>query len=190
MAISDTAICNIALLHVGGGRILSLGDETSEEGVACEILYQPTVDEVLSSAPWSCATTRRALASLSDDIIGEDFAYSFQLPSTPYCLLPLDMIGAEKAEWKVEGRVLYTNQSEVNLRFVQRLTDPSRFDALLVKAISYRLAADLAVDLSESRANRQDMLVLYEAQRKKALIIDAKRRGQDQDTALFIDSGR
>jgi len=190
MAISDTAICNMALMHVGGGRILSLGDEVSEEGVACNILYQPTVDEVLSSAPWSCAIARRALSPLSSDIIGEDFGYSYQLPNNPYCLVPLEMIGAEDAEWKVENRVLYTNQSEVNLRFIQRLTDPSRFDPLLVKAIAYRLAADLAVNISHSTANRKDMMVYYDLQRKKAIIIDAQRRGRNQTTALFVNSGR
>jgi len=190
MAISDTAICNMALLHVGGGRILALGDEDSEEGITCNILYQPTVDEVLASAPWSCAITRRALASLSDDIIGEDFAYSYQLPSAPYCLTPLEMIGAKDEEWKVEGRVLYTNQSTVNLRFIQRLADPSKFDPLLVKAIAYRLAADLAVNLSHSTGNRREMLLFYEAQRKRAIALDAQRRGQDKATALFINSGR
>jgi len=190
MAISDTAICNIALMHVGGGRILSLGDDESEEGIACNILYQSTVDEVLASAPWSCAIARRALAQLSGDIIGEDFAYSYQLPSNPYCLTPLEMIGAENEEWKVEGRILYANQSTVNLRFIQRLNDPSKFDPLLVKAIAYRLAADLAVDLSHSTGNRNDMLMFYEAQRKRAIVIDSQRRGQDKATALFINSGR
>jgi hypothetical protein len=73
---------------------------------------------------------------------------------------------------------------------VQRLIDPSKFDPLLVKAISYRLAADLAVTLSHSLKNRQEMLALYELQRKRAITIDVQRRGQDKATSLFINSGR
>jgi len=190
MSISDTQICNLALLHVGAGRITSLGDDASEEGIVCNILYQPTVDEVLASAPWSCAIARRSLAQRSEDIVGEDYSYSYQLPSDPYCLTPLEMIGAESEEFKVEGRILYTNQSEVDLRFIKRITDPSQFDPLLVKAIAYRLAADLAVTLSHSLNNRAAMIVMYEQQRKRAIAIDSQRRGKEKDTALFINSGR
>jgi len=32
--------------------------------------------------------------------------------------------------------------------------------------------------------------LFYEAQRKRAIAMDAQRRGQDKATALFINSGR
>ena len=70
--------------------------------------------------------------------------------------------------------------SEVVIKYIRRIEDPTQFDSLLVKAISYRLAADLAIRVTNSKADRNDMLAIYDLQLTRAIDIDAREREKPQ----------
>ncbi len=193
MPISSVAICNIALGMVGGKRIQSIESPTSFEEIMCSILYEPTVEEVLRSHEWACAIHRQELAQLADPPITGDFGYAYQLPQDPYCLRALNIPDAPEAVYIVEGRTLLCSLSQVKLRYIKRVSDPTQFDSLLVKAIAFRLAADLAVPIKDSQISFDQAIKMYELQLRRAATINAlEREGPEPGDESFTvrDAGR
>lgn len=166
-AVTEVLICNIALSKIRAERINSFADE-SEEAIACNLYYEPVRDEVLRSHPWPCAKDQRTLAPLSSEPEDPSFRYQYQLPTNPYCLRVLSMLSAPTAKYKIIGRKLLTSESVVTIEYIKRVINPADFDALLVKAIAYRLAADLAIDITNSKDMEILMLRLYESQLRRA----------------------
>jgi len=185
MAISDVQICNMALTHLGQSRINNLTD-TSEASVLCNLYYETTRDEVLRSHEWNCALWYQSLAALAstddDYLLGdyEEYDYQFQLPTNPFCLRVLEVSDYPTYPYEVVSGYLLTNLSTVVIKYIRRVEDPTKFDPLLVKAISYRLAAELAIKITNSTKIRDDMLMMYELQLNRAIDLDARESEKPQ----------
>ena len=54
-ATSDVQICNMALAHCGLTILIADLAETSQQGVLCNLFYEPTRDKVLQAIPWPFA---------------------------------------------------------------------------------------------------------------------------------------
>ena len=178
MPATDVVICNLALQELGANRIAAISAEGKEETVLCNLYYGPVVEEVLRSHPWNCAIWYQPLAQVDS---GDEkymltnlskWAYQYTLPTNPYCLRPLEIPGYPGASYEIVNRYLLTNLTKVTLKYIQRVEDESLFDALLVRAIAYRLAADLTDKLTNSRKTRSEMLEIYEWALRKAKGID------------------
>jgi len=154
MAISETKICNLALLKLGATRIASLTDGT-KNAILCNEFYEPTVDEVLRMHPWNCAIARASLSAL-DDAPDFGYAYQYTLPTSPYCLRVLQMENLD-SEFKIEGRALLTNEGTCNIKYIKRITNPTKFDSILVKAIAARMATELAYPIAQSKTLKEQI---------------------------------
>ena len=120
MSITETSICNSALIKVGGSRIISL-TQSSVEARLCSELYEKVRDDPLRSHPWNFAVTTATLAvQVSDDFGFDKMA---QLPGD--CLRVLNMSGEQSFNWKIFGRKVYTDSNEIIIRYVKKVTDPS-----------------------------------------------------------------
>lgn len=186
MAVSETQICNMALTELGAGKISNYLEDTSEKAVNCRLFYEPTVDEVLRSHEWNCAIWYQSLALVADtddDYLLTDYdewAYQFQLPTNPLCLRPLEIPDYPGYDYEIVSGYLITNLETVVLKYIRKLIDPTKFDALLVETIMYKLAADMAVKVKGSAADRDKMLLMYEYQLKRAQDIDGKESENPQ----------
>jgi hypothetical protein len=173
MSINVTTICNIALTKLGASRITSLTDE-SEEGILCNLLWEPIRDEVLRTHPWNCAVHYQSLAEVAsgdgDYLLGStyDYAYQYRLPQDPYCLRALEIPDYPDYPYEIAGRSLLCNLEAVTLKYIKRVIDPTFFDSLLVFALAYRLAAELTVSITNSTKTYDQMFRIYEFQVKRA----------------------
>jgi len=173
-----TQICNMALTPLGDQRIHDIDDDSGESAVLCRLYYDIIVDEVLRSHPWNCAVWYQSLAALSSDDddylldMYEDYEYQYVLPTAPHCLRVLSIPSYPDEDYKIIGGYLLCNLEEVTIEYIGRITDPTKFDPLLVGAIAYRLAADLAMKITESEKTRNDMMSMYEWQLNQAKTID------------------
>lgn len=95
--------------------------ENSSHARACNILYEPIRDFVLSSFPWKFALKRSSLASL-------DMENAYAKPSG--CLRVIGTIPV--APFEVEGDIL-TKQRAVELRYISRVTDEKQFPPQFVE---------------------------------------------------------
>lgn len=147
MSVSTVGIINQALYYIGEEPITSLDDNSKPARVASA--YYETARDALLEYPdegLSFSIYRQDLA-LSSETNETNYTYMYSLPSDPWCLKPLSLVGYEnwgERIWLAEGRFLYCNLEAVTLKYVRRVEDPRWFSGAFQKAIAYRMAADMA----------------------------------------------
>jgi len=190
LSTSDTEIASLALTRIGQARILDIAGE-SENAVLCNMLYPKARDEVLRSHKWRCAIERQSLARLSAAPAGAEYDYQFQLPTDPYCLRVLGMPDNPTAAYEIEGDRLLTNETACLIKYLKRITTPSKLDSLLSDAIVLKLALKLSFKIVPDLKVRKDIEDEY-----KDVIIEARRVNMievevsEQDNTDWVDAGR
>jgi len=160
MATSETTICNQALGRIGAKRINNLTDG-SEEAIHCTLHYEQTRDALLRSFWWRFAAGR---ATLSQDATDPDFEWDNQFD------LPTDFMAFRTVfednnvpskttmrRYELEGLKLLTNEDEMEIRYVKKITDPAKFDPLFVELLVLQLALKLVMPLSEDKTLRREI---------------------------------
>lgn len=173
-------ICNLALSHLGAYAIQAL-DEKTKEARECNRLYPVARDAMLEAHDWGVARKTAALALLDETISGWDYVYAW--PSD--CLAPRKLYDAAYVAGKdplryetgvnaaLNRRVILTDEEDAELVYTAQLTNPNLYTAMMVDALGYRLASDLAVPLrSDSGLQKslmnQFLMMISAAQRSAA----------------------
>ncbi|MBI1213957.1 MAG: hypothetical protein GC190_21050 [Alphaproteobacteria bacterium] len=156
---SEVAICNLALQEIGRGMMITALDENSQAARACRLRYPYARDATLRGYDWNFASARAELAALSDPP-AFGFANQYELPAD--CLRVRAIENGEADDWRVEGRRILTDMgAPIFVKYTARVTDPAQFDPLFVAALAARVAADIAVSLSESTSKAQGLWQIY-----------------------------
>ena len=172
---SKVDLANEALLLLGANTITSFTDNDSN-AVLVNRFYESERDALLRSHRWSCAITTANLASLADTPI-IDWEFKFTLPTDPYCLRVLDVrtvTGDIKLDFAVQGRELLTEESAIDITYIQRLEDTMLYDSLLYQALVFRMAWKLAFPVTRSSTVMQQMASMYDAVVRDARTIDSQ----------------
>ena len=172
---SVVEICNLALAEVGDIFIESLTENT-KEAKRCNVAYNPARRGLLRLFDWGFARKRVELAPLVE---APDFGFdaAFQMPSD--CLRVLEIVDAP--EWRIEGRQILASGTALKIIYAADVTDPSYFDALFVRALALRIAADVAFSLAPSKTLVENLealfaLAMQQAARTSAVESDWKTR--------------
>ena len=186
---SKVDLANEALLLLGANTITSFTDNDSN-AVLVNRFWPSERDSVLRSHRWNCAVTTANLASLADTPI-IDWEYKFTLPTDPYCLRVLDVrtvTGDIKLDHEVQGRELLTEESTVDITYIQRLEDTSIYDPLLYQALVFRMAWKLSFPIMRSHTVMGQMGSMYEAVVREARTIDSQEGTPETiDTETLTD---
>lgn len=185
MANSWVAVCNSALTRLGAKAITSLDDQTPEAR-ACKLRYEDCRDVVLRSHPWNCSIKRVILAPLTQTP-EFDFSYKFQLPSD--CIRVL-WIGDNIDEYRINGREILCDSSEIRMIYVYRLTDPTKLDVLCADCIGAYLAWDICYKITQSATLKQQLWNDYMFALRQARNIDSKEEPAGQLNANFYFDSR
>lgn len=128
----------------------------------------------------------RALAVLAEDA-PDDYATSYPMPYSPqdYPGGALANMGYQPQDYTIEAGaegqpVLYTNQEKATLRYVARVSDPTRYPPLFVDALAFLLASHLAGPVIKGDSGASMASGMYQAfigAVGRAVIADA-RQGQ------------
>lgn len=174
--VSETDICNNALLKLDARTITSLSDNT-KEAVQCNVLYEQIRDDVLAAHPWNFAIRQSSLARLVATPTFE-FDYKFTLPSD--CLRVIKAVDSseDKVAFKIKGRDLHSDESGIDIEYIKRVTDTAIFSPQFVDTLATRLAAELAYSLSGGETRAGNLLQQYSVKLK-----EAKRRDAQEGTA-------
>lgn len=169
-----TDICNLALGHLGSHRITDF-DEPSALAEKCRNHFGQARDSALRMHRWNFAVRRAELSALADPpLFG--YAFAYQLPADCIRLLSLNGVEAgllESESWRIEGRQLLTHDGKAQVRYVARVIDTTQYDSLFVTVLSYRLAAALAMEVTNSMQVKGAMLEMADATLNEAGFVDA-----------------
>lgn len=157
-------IANRALTKLGAARIISLGDDNKQSRAVLSC-FDDLRDDELRSHRWSFAMRRTSLAADSE-APAFGFTYAYTLPAD---FLRLDLvndefpavvmdnyIGVETNDYTIEGNKILANMAApLKLRYIARIEDPNQMDVNFREALSCRIAAELAEDLTQSNQKRE-----------------------------------
>lgn len=189
MAVSETSICNMALTRIGHDFISSL-TESTKAGRLCNLHYEPTRDALLRSHPWNFAVRRAELSQIAN-VPTYEFGYAYALP-TDFLRMVRTQSEAEgdNFEYRIEGqlgsssKVLVTDEGTMKIEYIAKITDPTAFDAAFVDVLAQRLAAEIAVPLTDNANMAANHWRIYQDKLREARNMDAQEgtpRGIDAD---------
>ena len=167
---SEVQICKLALARIGADYQIASLSEASAAAQACNLLYEPARDSMLREHPWNFATKYVAPATLTGTVPGRwDFMYAYPSDCVRVLeiMIPVDAApGTTEIPFEVginedDAKVIMTDQDEATIKYSKRVTDPNQFDPQFVTALSYRLAAELAVILTDDPRIQSNMETLY-----------------------------
>lgn len=166
---SKVSICSNALLMLGAQTINSL-TENSDRALLAANLYDSTRDDVLRSHPWNCATKRVILAP---EATAPAFGYgaAFVLPPDWLRTLEVGEFGYE-LDYKTENGRILADTSALPLRYVFRNDQEATWDAMLVKAMELRMAAEMAYAITSSASMADLMFNKLQQHMKQARAVD------------------
>ena len=165
---SVVQICNSALNQLGASSITAL-TEDSKNARICNERYETIRDAVYRSHPWNCLVKRVQLAQ-DTATPAWGFTYQYTLPSD--CLRVLQ-IKDYNSDYKIEGRKLLIDESDVYLIYLAIETDVNQLDILLRETISAGLAQDIAYAITSNLQVTKLMAEKYQAKLSEARHTDA-----------------
>lgn len=183
---SKVDLWNIAITRLGHEPISEEGENT-KAGRLCRLHYPLVLDAVLRSHPWNFAVRRAALASVTTSPSFE-YDFAFALPTDPYCLKVIrtdweaDGFNSDTVPYRIETinhdgtpvRSLLCNEDTCSIEYVARVTDVSLFDALFADALAARLAAEIAIALTDNKTAADLMMSVYQEKLAEARVVDSQ----------------
>ena len=181
MALSNTKICNMALSRLKSKRINDYGDssESTPQAIYCRLHYETTRDALIESYTWRFASGRKTL-SVSTVTPDFEWDYQFILPNDYLAMRSIyeGRFSDENLEsYALEGDRLLTNESDMEIRYIKKVTDPTKFDPLFVKLFVVLLANELIGPLAGGNKVIQEKL-----DRDKADLLYSVRAMSGQQT--------
>jgi hypothetical protein len=191
----ETDFLNDALQQAGCRTITGI-DDGSTEANKCLTFWPTLRDGMLRSHHWKFSKKRQELAQDAETPAFE-FAFQYTLPADPWCLKVIEYNGASLdtsnlalfesatiSRFKIEGRKLLTNDGEVKIVFLARITNPDEWDAMFYQCAATWLGAKLALAIPKDRKMAATLMVQAMDLWSMATAVD----GQEGSTEPFISN--
>jgi len=178
--ISEVSICNQALSWLGANEITSL-DDPSKEAEYCRNNYEFLRDAVLEDYDWSFAMARASSTVADLDEWEQKYTHPIPLEWIGVWGVYKDISSQDPRDWVkctgwvVEGGDVLADEPTVYMHGTKRVTDTGKFTNLFVQALATRMAADLAIPLTENRQLQSDMWSIYSQKLVNAAMRDGKQ---------------
>lgn len=188
MAASEVAICNSALIKLGVETITSLNDN-SRQAMLCKEQYPKIRNKLLYAHPWNFAMKRATLVATGTTPVYE-FAYQYTLPSD--CLRIWDtQYGPRRDFYQREGDYLYSNYSDVSIRYISQVTDPTKFSPSFDECLALMLAIDLEFSLVQSNSFKNTLLQELQLELRDSRSFDAQENpSYPYEEDVFLNARR
>lgn len=201
MATSVVSICNQALGWLGANLITSLNDD-NKEAALCKANYPDIRDAVLEEREWTFCVRRISLSpTVVEPVYGytnqfllpPDVIRILNVPDTRFGDTDDNLIGTglggqhegpdqqpQLSTFRVEsleettatGKVILANVDSLFLRVIWRVTNIQLYSPMFIQSLAARIAADLAIPLTQNRTLQKDMWQLYQMKLSRAGAMD------------------
>lgn len=176
-------ICNAALGSIGErSSITDLDGDTSEPARWCRTYYGQALAATLQRADWPFA--RRVFwPAVLDLQVPAPFLFALAPPPNAVAIRGYNAVGVP-----CEFRLMGVTDADGNDRqcvaaaaiggyftFTRLMTNAADFDPAFAEALRWRLAGDLAMSRADSRALRQDCLMMFERRVAEAMAMASRQ---------------
>lgn len=186
MASSETDIVNVGLILLGQPTLLRLDDDNDVARTA-HALWPDVRDAVLSEHPWNRCTKILTLSKTPRNPawVTTERSYSYEYLYPPDCLRilePEDDLAKWEAGVSTTGEaVVWSDVDGLTVKYIFRNTNVSQYSAWLSLALSKRMAAEMALPLTQSLSKANAMMGAYQLHMSRAKGMD----GQEQSPVVF-----
>jgi hypothetical protein len=174
VATTITTVFNLAISHAGSRAEVADYAETSREAALCRQHYDTVRQVLLSAASWDGAKAAASLAVLSERDTAADWVLTDPQPGSLFAygvpnniLRPRNLSTYAWFEYGIyqpgtiaQKRAIFANEATPILVYTFDQTDPQFWDAPLLNAIAYSLAAVICGPLMGS-TSKQNQLLTY-----------------------------
>jgi hypothetical protein len=184
-----TDICNAAISHCGTRSKISSLTEGSPEANACASHFNMARDATLAEADWNFARRTVSLAQITCSV--QRWGYEYVLPSdyirlrrlndTPLVMLPETFyeMAADVDSTGSYINVLFCNLSTVSAIYTAQVTDPNRWTAGFIDALTYSLAARVCFELTGKEDRVKALTQMW-----RSMMDDAAAQSANEGSAL------
>jgi hypothetical protein len=171
MPLSQVQICNLALSRIGITQAIDSIDEASNEARQCKLLFDPCLEDLISSHDWPFAN-RIAELGLVEENPTPSWTYSYRLPAD---YLKVNFIEEDDSEEfqissDASGGLFYSNLDSVTLNYTASITDIGIIPTDVAWVLAGKLAYELAPALSRSDSVIERAFRWYQDKLREALI--------------------
>lgn len=175
--VSETSICNLALSWLGTPRIASLDAQTTP-AMLCRDNYATCRDSVLEERNWTFAQVRAK--SETEDMDEWETAYLHRVQEDwLHVHRVYRKVSPQQRQrsigWVHEGRAVLAREPVVYMMGTKRVENTGDYTPLFVQAVAARIAATLAIPITENRNLMADMWALYETFISQAAVRDGQQ---------------
>ena len=154
---SVTSIVNNALRELGGSRITSLTDGTTNANIANDV-YTDVRQAALRSHHWNFATTRVKLGKLAAaPVFGFDNKFQLSADHLRVVAVYNNDGGVGTVPYRIEQKAIHSNADDLYLEYIKNVTDPNLMTSDFRRYLEFLLAAAMAMGVTNSRGMRDDM---------------------------------
>lgn len=184
---SQIAIWNLALGHLGDDATIGAPDELSRQAELCRQFWPTAVRVALQSHPWNFATRRITLSPLS--FVSGRYAYTYAFPADAIALWAVGVAEQhamlpKAGDFEIEAlangtQIILTDVPEAVGVFTILVTDTTRYSPMFTDALSWLLASYLAGPIlkgDEGRKLAQGMLQQFRYSIGQAAVSDSNQR--------------
>src|SRR3990167_183231 len=141
---SEITIVNEALALIGVPSIASFSENINPAKVA-NIMYPTSRDTILRMHTCGFATRRATSSSSTAAIFGTEQRHT--LPAN--CIRVVELYGTT-LPWKIENGEILVDDININIKYIYKETDTTKFDSLFTQCLVYYLASKMAHPLGAS----------------------------------------
>ena len=161
-------IANMALAHLGAGKIANLTDN-NEKSRVINLYYDNAVQTVLRAFPWGFARTMAKLALSVETMPGATYMYAYPNNCLNVRRIFTEGMGYD-SDLKLQYSIFTSNgvryigceQPDAYLDYTAFVDIPDTYDSTFCEALSYKLAALCSPALTSNAQKSQEMLQLFQ----------------------------
>lgn len=181
MTVTETTICNDALIKLGAQTILSL-DDNNDVARKLKNRYPQMRNLLLASHPWNFATKRLELAPDPVQPLYQ-YAQRFLLPAD--CLRVYGTDLPEPQEWVVEDGFLLCHFDIVRIRYIREIVETAKYPPAFVEALSSFIAFEMCYGITQSGSLKEAMKKYFDADLRLARSYDGQ---EGAGTRIYADT--
>ncbi len=181
---TELDICNSALSKLGVVRIAALTDK-SKQARLCNQQYSKNRDKLLRMHPWNFAT-RRVILNPLVSVPPFGFLHEFQIPADNLKIYKVNNSASTDSgvrpttmPYKVEGDKILSNDTSINLFYIQKFTNVSLMDTTFTELLAVLLAADISYALIQSGTLTKELWQQYREEIREIRSFDGQEGTPD-----------